>query len=67
MSGYFTGAQDAPYFQSDAFGKVLGFLKENPKACVMKQVKESLTLRFEHVGSVKKALTILSDITLDRE
>jgi transcription-repair coupling factor (superfamily II helicase) len=67
MSGYFTGAQDAPYFQSEAFGKVLGFLKENPKACVMKQVKESLTLRFEHVDSVKKALSILSGIALYQE
>ena len=67
MSGYFTGAQDSPYFQSEAFGKVLGFLKENPKACVMKQVKESLTLRFEHVGSVKKALSILAGIALYQE
>ncbi len=62
MSGYFTGTQNSPYFQSEAFGKVLAFVQTNPKACVMKPVKESLTLRFEHVSSVKKAIGWLDAI-----
>ncbi len=63
MSGYFTGTMDSPYFQSEAFGNVLAFIKEHPKACVMKQVKDSLTLRFEHVNNVKKALSILKKLS----
>ncbi|MBU2553024.1 MAG: transcription-repair coupling factor [Bacteroidetes bacterium] len=63
MSGYFTGTQNSPYFQSEAFGRVLSFLQSNPKICVMKQVKESLTLRFEHVKSIKKAIDLLRAMT----
>ena len=62
MSGYFTGSQDSPYFQSDKFGKVLEFIQKNPSAAVMKEVKGSLTLRIEKVSSVEKAIGLLSMI-----
>ena len=67
MSGYFIGTHDTPYFQSEAFGKVLAFLQSDPKACTMKQVKESLTLRFEHVKSVKKAIELLKKVAGDEQ
>ncbi len=62
MTGYFTGSHDSPFFQSDKFGKVLEFIKNNPSTAVMKEVKGSLTLRFEDVTSVEKAIALLQNI-----
>jgi len=62
MTGYFTGTQDSAFFQSEKFGKVLEFIQKYPTACVMKEIKGSLTLRFEKVVSVEKAIDLLSKI-----
>jgi len=59
LSGMFTGNQESPYFQSEAFGKVLEFIKNNPNASTMKEVKGKLTMRFENVASVTSAIEIL--------
>lgn len=56
MTGYFPGSQDSPFFQSDKFEKVLLFIQNNPTMAVMKEMKGSLTLRFEPVSSVNVAL-----------
>ncbi len=62
MTGYFPGNQDSPYFQTDKFGKVLDFIQSNPTSAIMKEIKNSLTLRFEKVTNVKIALTNLEMI-----
>ncbi len=59
LSGMFTGDSESPYFQSEAFGKVLEFIKANPQASTMKEVKGKLTMRFENVGSVSAAIEVL--------
>lgn len=64
MTGYFTGSHDSPFFQSDKFGKVLEFIKDNPSAAVMKEIKGSLSLRFEKVTSVEKAIALLQNINM---
>jgi len=66
MTGTFTGNHDSPYFQTEAFGKVLQFIKTNSKASTMKQKKEKLTMRFDKVRSVERALEILSKIDQDQ-
>jgi len=62
LSGMFTGNSESPYFQSEAFGKVLEFIKTNPQASVMKEVKGKLTIRFENVNSVQKAIKVLQNL-----
>ncbi|MBC8320185.1 MAG: transcription-repair coupling factor [Bacteroidetes bacterium] len=66
MTGYFPGSHDSPFFQSDKFGRVLEFIQKNPSATIMKEIKGSLTLRFEKVSSVEKAIGLLQNI-LDNE
>jgi transcription-repair coupling factor (superfamily II helicase) len=63
LSGMFTGNNESPYFQSDAFGKILEFVKNNPTASTMKEVKGKLTMRFENVKSVNEAIEILKKLT----
>jgi len=62
MTGYFVGNQDSAFFQSEKFGKVLEFIQKNPTAAVMKEIKGSLTLRFENVDSVEKAIALLDGV-----
>lgn len=63
MTGTFSGSHESAYFQSDAFGKVLQFIKENPTASEMKQKNEKLTMRFDGVRQVRKAINILSSLS----
>ncbi len=62
MTGYFAGDQESPYYQTDAFGKVLEFVQNNPTAAVMKEMKGKLTLRFEGVKSVEAAIALLESL-----
>ncbi|MCF6342480.1 MAG: transcription-repair coupling factor, partial [Bacteroidales bacterium] len=62
MTGFFAGDQESPYFQSEAFGKVLEFVQNNPGLAVMKESKGKLTLRFEGVNTVDKGISLLQRI-----
>ena len=62
MSGTFTGNQDAPYFQTETFGKVLQFIQNHPSDVVLKEKKGKLSLRFEGVRSVKRGIVYLSRV-----
>ncbi len=59
MTGHFTGERDSEYFSSDAFGKVLDFIKTNPTASKMREKNNKLTLYFEGVKTVSRALYLL--------
>ena len=56
MTGVFTGSEEAGFFQSEIFGKILEAIKTHPNCCEIKEKKEKLTLIFEKVSSVKKGL-----------
>jgi len=63
MTGTFSGGHDSAYFQSDRFGWVLQFIKENPRASEMKEKNGKLMLRFDGVKSVVQSIKILQQIT----
>ena len=59
LIGYFITNQDSPYYQSNSFTQVLQFVQANPYACKMKERNEKLSLVFENVTSIEKALQFL--------
>jgi transcription-repair coupling factor (superfamily II helicase) len=59
LIGYFTGSEDSNYFQSDAFTAVLNFIKNNPRACKMRETKDKLSLVFERITNVERAIKSL--------
>ncbi len=63
MTGTFTGENDSPYFQSEAFGSVLQFIQTNPREITMKERKNKLTLRFDGVKSVKSGINYLMELS----
>lgn len=59
MRGHFTGSSDSEYFASEAFGKVLDFIKNHPTASTMKKKNDKLQLVFDGVKSVDVALRLM--------
>ncbi len=66
MIGYFISDQQSDFYQTENFTRVLTYMQQNSKTCVMKekQTKNGLRLliTFIHIDSVEKALTVLSKI-----
>jgi len=63
MTGYFAANAGSKYIQSEQFGKVLEFIKDNPKDVVLKESKDKLILRYENIYSVSEALEKLKQLT----
>ena len=63
MIGYFVSDQQSEFYQTEAFTKVLKYVQQNNKMCVMKEKETKNGLRllitFIRVDSVQKALEVL--------
>ena len=55
LTGYFP-PQDSDYFQTESFGKVLEYLKQNHQNCEMEEVKGKLIFRINNIKSVYEAI-----------
>ncbi len=64
--GYFINDQQSAFYQSQNFTKVLQFVQSHPRECKMKEKQTRnglrLLLTFEHIKSVKQALSKLENI-----
>lgn len=61
LTGYFP-PQDSDYFQSEAFSKVLEYLKQNHRHCEMKEVKGKLIFRIPNIKTVQAAIEKCKEI-----
>ena len=66
MLGYFVANQQSDFYQTEAFTKMLKYVQQNGKNCVMKEKETKNGLRllitFIRIDSVKTALAILQKI-----
>jgi transcription-repair coupling factor (superfamily II helicase) len=62
LRGYFLSNQQSPYFESEAFGKVLAFVQARPRTCNLKEVKGVLRIAFEDVQGLKQAIFLLNEL-----
>ena len=66
MIGYFIADQQSPFYQSDAFTKILNYVQAHPKDCKMKEKQTKnglrLVLSFDQVMAIDKALSLLNNI-----
>jgi len=62
LIGYFTGSEDSSYFNSTAFTHVLNFIKNNPRACIMRESKQKLSLIFNQVHTIQQAIKKLTPL-----
>ena len=62
LKGYFVSQERTEYFQTDKFGKILDYIKKNPKRCSLKEIKTKLLLTVENVLSIDELDNLLSGI-----
>ena len=62
MSLYFVSNPDSPYFQSEAFGKIIAYMGRYPRVCNLREQNGKRSMVVRDVDSVEKATTILREI-----
>ncbi len=62
---YFVSNPDSPYFQSDAFGKILKYVSDNPQKCNFHEANGKRSVVIAPIASVIDVLTICRAITTD--
>ena len=59
---YFVSNADSPYYQSEAFGKVLNYVSRNPRQCNFRETNGKRSIVIAPVPSIDAALTICRSI-----
>lgn len=59
---YFVSNQQSPFYQSTKFAKVLRYVQTHQKLCELKELNQKLSLRFNVVYTVQKAIEIIRSI-----
>ena len=62
---YFVSNTDSPYYQSEAFGRVLEYVSRNPRQCNFREANGKRSIVISSVNSVGDALTICRNIATD--
>ena len=62
---YFVNNADSPYYQSEAFGKVIDYVSRNPRQCNFREANGKRSIVVSSVPSVEIALTICHAILTD--
>ncbi|AFK03077.1 transcription-repair coupling factor [Emticicia oligotrophica DSM 17448] len=62
--GYFVSQERTEYFQTDKFGRILDYIKNNPKQCSLKEIKSKLILTVEKVQSIDELDNLLRGMVI---
>ena len=62
---YFVSNTNSPYFQSEAFGKILNYVSSHPRQCNFREANEKRSVVISPVASVDDALTICRAIATE--
>lgn len=57
---YFVSSEKTEFFQADKFGRILDYIKNNPKKCSLKELKSKLLLTVENLQSIDDLDKLLS-------
>lgn len=62
MAGYFVQVENSPYFQSEAFGKILNYFQTHIERCKLRDVGGKRSILFSDVSDVRTAYDILKKV-----
>ena len=62
MTCFFIADQNSLFYQSSSFTSILNWVQNNHKKCKISEQKNKLSISFERVNKVEKAILLLSDI-----
>lgn len=63
MRCYFPPKENDAYYQSPAFGHIIGYVQQHPKAYQLKEIKNKLMLVMADIESIDKAVEQLDNIS----
>ena len=59
---FFVSNPDSPYYQSEAFGRVIEYATKNVRRCNLREVNSKRSMVVSNISSVDAALSILNEI-----
>ena len=62
MSIFLVANQDSPYYQSEAFDKLLAFIQKHPRECMIRDVNGKRSIVVKNVSTVEAACALLEEI-----
>ena len=62
MTLYFVSNLESPYYQSEAFGKVINYMAQNPRECNLREQNGKRSMVIKNVTDVQTAVRILQEI-----
>lgn len=62
MSIFLISNQDSPYYQSEAFDKLLAFIQKHPRECMIRDVNGKRSIVVKNVSTVETACALLEEI-----
>ncbi|WP_293716470.1 transcription-repair coupling factor [uncultured Parabacteroides sp.] len=62
MSIFLVANQDSPYYQSEAFDKLLAFIQKHPRECMIRDVNGKRSIVVKNVSTVETACALLEEI-----
>jgi transcription-repair coupling factor (superfamily II helicase) len=62
LIGFFVNNPESPYYQSEAFTKVLQYLQRKPNSFKMREHNNRLTISFKNINAISTAIAVLQPI-----
>ncbi len=62
LKAYILDTSNEKYFQSEVFGAILKYLKQNPGICQLKEIKDMLVLNLNDISGISEAKEALNNI-----
>ena len=62
MTMFFVSNLDSPYYQSEAFGKMISYMSDNPRQCNLREQNGKRSMVIRNVTSVEQGVKILKEI-----
>ena len=62
MTLYFVSNLESPYYQSEAFGKVINYMAQNPRECNLREQNGKRSMVIKNVTDVQTAVRIMQEI-----
>lgn len=63
MTLFFVSNPDSPYYQSEAFGKIIGYMSRYPRACNLREQNGKRSMVIKDIKDVQSAVGELQEIT----
>ena len=64
LTGAFISKHNSAYYESKVFGTILQYVQKSAKICKLREHNQKLTLSFENVDAIPKAIHVLQQLVV---